>query len=67
MSGLVIRVDRAACRGSGACATRAPATFRLDAERRSAVVDPTGDPEARIRAAAAGCPAFAITLEESER
>ena len=66
MSLRAIRIDRAACRGSGACAARAPATFRLDAQRRSQVIDPVGDPEAAVRAAAAACPAFAITLEEEE-
>ncbi|MGI9589970.1 MAG: ferredoxin [Myxococcota bacterium] len=66
MSIRAIRIDRAACRGSGACATRAPASFRLDAEHRSQVIDPAGDPEATVRAAAAACPAFAITLEEED-
>jgi ferredoxin len=45
---------------------RAPATFALDAERRSTVADPPGDPEPAIRAAAAACPTFAITIEEPQ-
>lgn len=65
MTGVAIRIDRARCRGARACVARAPATFQLDAERKSVVIDPTGDPEASIRAAAAACPAFAITLEET--
>ena len=67
MSGLAIHIDRGACRGSGACAARAPGTFRLDTDRKSEVIEPASDPEASVRAAAAACPAFAITLEESER
>lgn len=64
---MVIHVDRNACRGSGACAQRAPATFQLDTEHKSVVIAPHGDPKADVRAAAAACPAFAITLEETER
>lgn len=67
MNGPVIHVDRTACRGSGACAQRAPETFQLDTEHKSVVIAPRGDPEASVRAAAAACPAFAITLEETER
>jgi ferredoxin len=64
VSALAIEVDRAACRGSGACVARAPHTFALDAARRSRVIDPAGDPRASVRAAAAACPAFAITVME---
>ena len=64
-SALAIRVDRAACRGSRACIARAPATFALDDHDRSTVVRPAGDPEPAVRAAAAACPTFAITIEES--
>jgi ferredoxin len=63
---LTFRIDRSACRGSGSCAVRAPGTFRLDEERKSTVIEAAGDPQDAIRAAAAACPAFAITLEESE-
>lgn len=59
-----IRVDRDACRGSGACVRRAPGTFRLDGERRSVVEESPRDPLETIRAAAEACPFFAITVEE---
>ena len=60
---LRIIIDRDRCVGSGNCAFWAPATFDIDVEGLSVVVDPTGDDDDRIRVAAEGCPSKAITIE----
>jgi ferredoxin len=57
-----IEIDREVCMGSGVCSVYAPATFELDDEAKSTVVDPAGDPLERIRVAAEGCPTNAITI-----
>ena len=57
-----IEIDRDKCVGSGNCLFWAPGTFDLDDEGQSVVVDPSGDPEDRIRVAAEGCPSKAIPL-----
>ena len=62
-SRLEIRIDLAECRGAGECVYRAPGTFALGSADRSEVIDPEGDPEARILAAARACPHFAITVQ----
>ena len=61
---LEVHVDRSACRGSMSCVRRAPATFSLDAERRSVPLNPAPDPEPVLREAAESCPFFAIQLRE---
>ena len=60
---LRIVIDRDRCVGSGNCLYWAPATFDLGDDGISVVVDPGGDDEDRIRVAADGCPAGAITVE----
>jgi len=65
-SRLDIRVDRSACRGAMSCVRRAPGTFSLDERRKSLVASEPCDPEAVIRAAAAACPHFAITIRVEE-
>jgi len=57
-----IEIDRDRCVGSGNCQFWAPGTFDLDDEGQAVVVDPSGDPEERIRVAAEGCPSQAITV-----
>lgn len=57
-----IEIDSDACIGSGNCLFWAPHTFDLDDDARSVVIDPNGDTEDRIRVAADGCPAKAITV-----
>jgi ferredoxin len=61
---LRITIHRDKCVGSGNCAFWAPATFDLDDEGISVVLDPVGDTEDRIRVAAEGCPSKAITVED---
>jgi ferredoxin len=51
--------------GSGVCAVYASATFDVDDETKSIVVDQTGDPLELIEAAAAGCPTGAIKVIHS--
>ncbi|MGH9137575.1 MAG: ferredoxin [Acidimicrobiales bacterium] len=63
--GLRIEVDHERCMGSGNCTFHAPATFDLNDDLKSAVVDAAGDPPERIRLAAEGCPTGAITVEEA--
>jgi ferredoxin len=60
VSRLEVRVDRDACTGARACVLRAPKSFALDADRKAVPLDPPGDPEEAILAAARSCPNFAI-------
>jgi ferredoxin len=62
VSRLEIRIDRDACSGARACVLRAAASFALDASRKAVALDPPGDPEDAILAAARSCPNFAIEL-----
>ncbi len=57
-----IEIDRDKCVGSGNCLFWAPGTFDLDDDGLSVVIDPSADPEDRIRVAAEGCPSKAITV-----
>ena len=61
-----IVIDADKCVGSGNCVFWAPNTFDLDDDAKSVVIDPAGDPEDRIRVAAEGCPAAAISVEPPE-
>lgn len=57
-----IEIDRDACMGSGVCTVYAPATFDIDDETKSTVVDPAGNALEQIEAAAGGCPTRAIRV-----
>ncbi len=59
---LEILIDRTACRGSQACARRAPGSFSLDEEGKSRVAEDPVEDEQAIREAAAACPFFAIEV-----
>lgn len=63
---MIIKVDREACIGCGTCVALAPNTFNLDAEGKSEVVNPVGDPEVDIKKAADACPVGAIKIEEEK-
>ncbi len=52
--------------GSGVCIAFAPGTFAHDGATKAVVLDPGGDPEADVRAAAEGCPTGAISLVDEE-
>jgi ferredoxin len=60
-----IEIDRDICMGSGVCAVYASATFDVDDETKSIVIDPAGEPLEQIDAAAAGCPTGAIKVIHS--
>ena len=64
---LRIEIDRAACRGAGECATRAPASFALDGEARAILRKAPGDAEATLLRAARACPNFAISVHRAEK
>ncbi|WP_149183377.1 ferredoxin [Streptomyces sp. TRM49041] len=57
-----IEVDRALCIGSGMCVHHAPDGFALDTARQSRPRPAETDPDARVLAAAEGCPVEAITI-----
>jgi ferredoxin len=56
------RVDRDRCIGSGNCVFWAPATFDLDEEGKSVVIDPHGDSSEAITNAVDGCPTRALSI-----
>ena len=58
-----IQIDRDKCVGSGNCVFWAPATFDLDDQGLSVVVDPCGDAVDRVRVAVDGCPSNALSME----
>jgi ferredoxin len=55
-------VDREICMGSGQCTVYAPNSFRLDADLKAQVSDPTGDPRDVIGHAVQACPTGALRL-----
>jgi ferredoxin len=55
-------VQRAKCIGMKACVNTAPRTFAMDETMISTVVNPIGDPESEVVAAAASCPTSAISV-----
>ena len=63
---LRIRIDHNTCVGNAMCETFAPHVFRLNDNRQSEVVDPSGDSEKKILEAAENCPVGAITVEDVE-
>jgi ferredoxin len=59
---LTVEANRETCIGSGVCVYTAPATFGQDDDAKVVVLDPAGDLEDLIRAAADGCPTWSITI-----
>ena len=57
-----IEVKRDLCIGAGTCVAEAPRVFDLDEEDIAIILDPNGDGDADILAAAEGCPTEAILL-----
>ena len=62
-----IKIDREVCIGASACIAAAGKTFALDEEGKSRVIDPQGDDEDSILAAAAACPTQAIEILNDEK
>lgn len=65
ISGLVVRIDRDACIGSGACVKAAPEVFVLDDRQIVTFTEDPADisPE-RLRDACQSCPVFALEVED---
>jgi ferredoxin len=66
MRKLVIAVDKQLCAGNRMCLHHASEVFRLDANGKSEVRNPTGDSEDRVVAAAYACPSGAISVHDEE-
>ncbi|MBM4254750.1 MAG: ferredoxin [Deltaproteobacteria bacterium] len=66
MRRLRIVVDHNKCVGSTMCINIARATFALDGEGKSSVVNSQGDTEEKILEAAESCPVSAIMIEDAE-
>lgn len=61
-----IVVDRELCIGAASCVALAGATFELDGENKAVVVNPKGDIDEDILAAAVSCPTNAIFLYDED-
>jgi ferredoxin len=59
-----VEIDWDRCMGSGTCVFLAPETFDLSEDGHAVVLDPAATDEARLRAAAEGCPVGAISLSK---
>jgi ferredoxin len=64
--GLRVEVDATKCMGSGNCVFSAPNTFALGDDDVAHVLDPEGDPEEQVVAAAQRCPTQAITVSRDD-
>lgn len=63
-----VRVDPKACQGYACCMMTAPAVFDMDEEVGKAIVlqaEPDDSLRVFVEKAARGCPAHAISIEES--
>ncbi|WP_419933920.1 ferredoxin [Candidatus Palauibacter sp.] len=61
-----IEIDHGLCVGNAMCVDTAPRVFAHNENRQSTVVDPAGDSESAVLAAAANCPVSAIRVVEAE-
>jgi len=66
MKALDITVDRDLCAACDLCRENAPNTFEIDAEAKSRVKDPSGDPRDVILHASDSCPMGAITVRDGD-
>lgn len=62
----VVKVDQNLCIGAASCVALAPKIFQLNQDNKAYVVDPSGDTEENLKAAAQSCPVNAIILENKE-
>lgn len=62
----IVKVDQNLCIGAASCVALAPKIFQLNSENKAYVVDPNGDTEENLKAAAQSCPVNAIILENKE-
>ena len=63
---LRVLVDHSTCVGNAMCETFAPNVFRLNDNRQSEAVNPSGDSAEKVLEAAENCPVSAITVEDAE-
>lgn len=61
-----IKVDQNLCIGAASCVALAPKIFQLNQDNKAYVVDPYGDTEENLFAAAKSCPVNAIIIENKE-
>jgi ferredoxin len=57
-------VDQSECISCGLCIETATKTFRFNAQNKSEVIDPHGDPEELIQEAIDNCPVSCISWED---
>lgn len=60
--GIVVRIDREVCMGSGNCMFWAPESFDLADDGRAVVLEVSATDLERLRVAVDGCPVGAISL-----
>lgn len=58
------KVLRDLCIGAASCVAVSPKVFQLDNEAKAIIIDPNGDTEENILAAAQSCPVNAIIVED---
>ncbi len=61
-----VKVDSARCTGVSNCVAVAPTVFRLDAQRKAVVLDPSTVSEDKLWEAAESCPEGAVILEDDD-
>jgi ferredoxin len=69
MTSVRIEINKKKCQAFGNCIARAPAVFRLGADKKAEVIDPAGAPDETILQAAKSCPyrAIAVSNEQGEQ
>lgn len=58
------KVLRDLCIGAASCVAVSPKVFQLDNEAKAIIIDPNGDTDENILAAAQSCPVNAIIVED---
>jgi ferredoxin len=69
MTSVRIEINKKKCQAFGNCFARAPAVFRLGADKKVEVIDPAGASDETILQAAKSCPyrAIAVSNEQGEQ
>ncbi|MFH1383153.1 MAG: ferredoxin [Chloroflexota bacterium] len=61
-----VRIDRELCIGLSNCVVIAPTVFKLDAENKAIILDPSSVNEEKLTEAAESCTQNAIIIEDDE-